>query len=738
MFFGKNKTSLKLIKQHAQLLAGCEYLIIESATNPTKINVGSGISKLYLRSPDGEEYLLEGNFTKIKNMFVPSKTYENIEGKLFRVLRPVASLLQNQMLKEISPCQYDEKIQLGNGISEHYFIEKSTNKILKIYGNSNQIKNLFEEVAIPKPKVDVTPTPIQQTKVEIIEKVIVKETTPVIGAQGIQGEKGPKGDRGDRGEMGPRGPEGKQGEMGPPGEAGPVGPKGERGIEGPKGNKGDKGDKGDRGEIGPQGIQGIQGVQGIQGERGLQGTPGIDGKDGAQGPVGSRGEVGPQGVQGEKGEKGDRGPVGPQGPAGPRGESGPIGPQGRDGKDGTTPIINAEFPLALKDGNLSFDSTHITKILDKFKNSDIQKAIDKFSVVSSTPGGGGLGALWNTTRIQKNISDINFTGAGVSVYQVGKGIRVDIPGGGGPSPEGYVAQIIAGAGITISPSEGIGAVTINATGSGSGISSVNGISGDTAGNVNVKSLINGTSVLSLGATGSVFLPNGGMITDAYGGGGIDLVGPSGSYADIVSGDLNQYVSVTDNEVQIGTDFYGAHYNWNFYKNGVLSLPGYITFPDGSTQGTAPNKFYYSSGAPTGVTVGDRWMDSDNGIEYVYINDGNTNQWVQPTNTGGSSTTSISILATAAVTGATYAALPSDYYIGVSYAGPVTITLPTNPETGREIVVKDESGNAGNGGNRQITIVGATAAHKIDNQSSAIINLDNAGLHFIYRNGWRII
>jgi hypothetical protein len=150
------------------------------------------------------------------------------------------------------------------------------------------------------------------------------------------------------------------------------------------------------------------------------------------------------------------------------------------------------------------------------------------------------------------------------------------------------------------------------------------------------------------------------------------------------------------------------------------------------------KFTYDTTAPSGATQGDRWMDSDNGIEYVYVNDGDSSQWVQPTNTGGSSTTSISILATTSVTGATYAALPSDYYIGVSYAGPVTVTLPTNPETGREIVVKDESGNAGYGVTRQITIVGATAANKIDNQSSAIINLDNAGLHFIYRNGWRII
>ena len=66
MFFGKNKTSLKLIKQHPELLLGSEYLIIESSINPKKIKIGSGISKLFLRSFDGEEYLVEGNFTKIK------------------------------------------------------------------------------------------------------------------------------------------------------------------------------------------------------------------------------------------------------------------------------------------------------------------------------------------------------------------------------------------------------------------------------------------------------------------------------------------------------------------------------------------------------------------------------------------------------------------------------------------------------------------------------------------------
>lgn len=153
MFFGKNKTSLKLAKQHPELLMGCEYYIIESSNNPKKIKVGSGISQLYLRSSDGEEYLIEGNSTKIKDLFIPSKTYESMEGKLYKTTKPFGNFFQFQMLKEIAPCQYDEKIQLGNGISEHYFIVKGSNKIVKVYGNSSQIKNLIEEIHIPNPIV---------------------------------------------------------------------------------------------------------------------------------------------------------------------------------------------------------------------------------------------------------------------------------------------------------------------------------------------------------------------------------------------------------------------------------------------------------------------------------------------------------------------------------------------------------------------------------------------------------
>lgn len=679
MFFGKNKTSLKLIKNHPDLLMGGTYHIVESAVNPRLVKVGTGITQLYLRDEYGESYLLEGNSTKIKDMFQANLLFENVQGVVYKLKRPIGSLHQNILLKEISALTSDEKIYVGSGVTERYFIENNSNKVIKFVGNSSQIKYLFEQLEQPKPIQKISKPIVQKPMVQIVEKTIVKEIVPQIGSQGFQGEKGDQGVPGPMGQAGPRGPKGDQGVQGEQGEqgiVGPQGPKGNVGEMGPKGERGPKGEKGDKGDQGIPGQQGIQGIQGPEGKQGKQGPEGIPGKDGDQGEVGPQGELGPQGPSGEKGDKGDRGPMGPQGPAGPRGEAGPEGPAGRDGQSS---VIEAEFPLSLEDGVLSFHSEHVSNILNQFKNDDIQKAIDRIGQISTPAGGGGLDVGYNDDKVLRNVHTVNFKGAGVTVTRKRKNVDVVIAGA-----EGAVTNIIAGPGITIDPSSGVGEVTISNL-------------------ISVKSVASAQPIYPIQFSNSE---------------GTDLL------------------------------FYNG-FQFNYDTNQALQLPAslilgsnpntsYILYADGTTQGTAPSKFFYRPTSPTGATQGDRWMDSDNGIEYVYINDGNSEQWVQPTNTGGSSTTSISVLATTAVTGATYAALASDYYIGVSYAGQVTITLPTNPETGRELVVKDESGNAGNGVNRQITIVGATAAHKIDNQSSAIINLDNAGLHFIYRAGWRII
>lgn len=73
----------------------------------------------------------------------------------------------------------------------------------------------------------------------------------------------------------------------------------------------------------------------------------------------------------------------------------------------------------------------------------------------------------------------------------------------------------------------------------------------------------------------------------------------------------------------------------------------------------------------------------------------------------------------------------DYYVGIDYPGPVTITLPVDAKRGRPLVIKDESGNSST---NPITVSGM-----VDNDPGGfILQMDNGAIQLIYQNGWRII
>lgn len=85
-----------------------------------------------------------------------------------------------------------------------------------------------------------------------------------------------------------------------------------------------------------------------------------------------------------------------------------------------------------------------------------------------------------------------------------------------------------------------------------------------------------------------------------------------------------------------------------------------------------------------------------------------------------------------VTTSSYNIDSDDYYVGVNYAGPTTITLPTTLlSSGRTVIIKDESGAAET---NPITVVGT-----VDNDAGGfIIQINNGATQLIYRDGWRII
>jgi len=91
-----------------------------------------------------------------------------------------------------------------------------------------------------------------------------------------------------------------------------------------------------------------------------------------------------------------------------------------------------------------------------------------------------------------------------------------------------------------------------------------------------------------------------------------------------------------------------------------------------------------------------------------------------------------------VTTSSYTIKPQDYYIGVNYAGAVTITLPRADREGKVFVVKDELGEASKGTNRYITIL-PTGIDLIDDRDRAILAYDYGSLTFVWKgNSWRVI
>ena len=88
--------------------------------------------------------------------------------------------------------------------------------------------------------------------------------------------------------------------------------------------------------------------------------------------------------------------------------------------------------------------------------------------------------------------------------------------------------------------------------------------------------------------------------------------------------------------------------------------------------------------------------------------------------------------TTLVTTNTYTIVDSDYYIGVNHAGPVTITIPASISSGREVVIKDESGN--------FETYNITVNAKVDNDANGfILAVNNGAIHMLYRgDSWRII
>jgi hypothetical protein len=149
------------------------------------------------------------------------------------------------------------------------------------------------------------------------------------------------------------------------------------------------------------------------------------------------------------------------------------------------------------------------------------------------------------------------------------------------------------------------------------------------------------------------------------------------------------------------------------------------------------EFYYQQArpAPDPANLGARWLDSDNGIEYVWVFDGTQYLWMQPTQLGNITYQAFYINT------ATYSPTFAYEYYGVTYnTGICTITLPLGvvpTDEGKFINIADEVGGISYG-NRGILVQGQ-GGQLVNGETSVLMKIDRMSLNFLFRNNsWKTI
>jgi len=224
-----------------------------------------------------------------------------------------------------------------------------------------------------------------------------------------------------------------------------------------------------------------------------------------------------------------------------------------------------------------------------------------------------------------------------------------------------------------------------------------------------------------------------------GGGTQGAAGPQGA-----AGIFSPWTKITSNTAAVtGNRFIADTTGGSF----VVTLPAtpsvghYVVITDGQDWST--NNLFVARNGSTIEGISDDLQITNQGITVELIYDGTTwevtatlgQQGVQgatgtqgTTGPQGPEKTSNTYL----VTTSTYTLANTDYYVGVNAASNVTITIPSSATAGREIIIKDESGNCAN---NPITVSGP-----IDNDPSGLVlQVNNKAVHILFRgNYWRVI
>ena len=494
-----------------------------------------------------------------------------------------------------------------------------------------------------------------------------------VGPQGAAGPEGGTGPQGVQGETGPQGIQGLQGIQGP---TGATGPQGDVGVTGPQGDAGITGETGNTGDVGITGPQGNTGDTGNQGPRGSTGPGATVGSaeytytSGAlTGNATSNGEFlhNTSGNQSVSIFKFDNSGADNRDILAAAASSGSSGRVEIKFGNSITPRIFA-FNIVTYDGTkFNFTPTRIlpgssagsgkkifvSVYVDNSVSRTARSFASDFFEFSDGTTAGTVVTSWNGETgdvvFDDYVSSVNgqtgavtiepggvtsfngLTGAVVGVSSVnGLTGAVTVSGGGGTTLAAgagvTLSSIVAGVGYTlgIDPTAVVHVAGVSSDGGitlGGEIRSSNGKFYNTAADsgIDVSNIsqtnirVGGSARLSLSSSvvstpvrfiGENVIEARGII-EAEAGISMDAAGitfPDGTFQSSAASGIAGATGATGNTGNDG--------------------------PRGNTGATGAVDLSFTGGVPAGASAGDLWFDSDAGVFSVYIDDGDSQQWVE--------------------------------------------------------------------------------------------------------------
>jgi collagen type I alpha len=386
------------------------------------------------------------------------------------------------------------------------------------------------------------------------------------------------------------------GSVGFTGSRGVIGFTGSQGAQGVQGNIGFTGSQGTQGVQGATGFTGSQGAQGVQGAAGVQGATGAQGATGIPGTQGGTGGVGPQGPQGAQGVQGAQGSLGFTGSQGLQGAQGVQGAQGSIGFTGSLGFT----------GSQGLQGTQGVQGATGFVGSQGLQGVQGAQGTQGVQGATGFNGSRGFTGSR---GSEGFTGSrGLTGFTGSQGLQ------GAQGAQGVFG---------FTGSQGAGFV------GSQGIQGVQGVQGDigftgsrgaqgvqgTVGAQGVQGAVGAQGLLGTqgptGFTGSQGVQGAQGTVGAQGmQGAVGVQGAQGVPGPI-AGSTTQVI-FNDGGVANGSPNFTFNKANNTISRGVFTINGSL---------------HQANTAPANPQPGDQWFNTYNGILFVYLKDGDSEQWV---------------------------------------------------------------------------------------------------------------